>query len=90
MSKNYWGQGLATEAARAALHYGFNQLGLSDIIAVVEPANIASVTVFCLSPFNEAIAQLSALRSQAQQALQYAFEIRLPGLAVDWPHLHTL
>jgi RimJ/RimL family protein N-acetyltransferase len=34
LSENYWGHGLATEAARAALHYGFNKLELPDIIAV--------------------------------------------------------
>ena len=45
LSENYWGQGLATEAARAALDYGFNKLGLPDILAVVEPANTASVRV---------------------------------------------
>lgn len=45
LSENYWEHGLATEAARAALDYGFNKLGLPDIIAVVEPANIASVRV---------------------------------------------
>ncbi|WP_143173008.1 GNAT family N-acetyltransferase [Scytonema sp. HK-05] len=27
------------------LHYGFNELGVPDILAVVEPANIASVRV---------------------------------------------
>ena len=35
----YWGQGYATEAARAALDYGFSGLGLQEIVAVTVPAN---------------------------------------------------
>jgi RimJ/RimL family protein N-acetyltransferase len=35
----YWGQGYATEAARAALDYGFREIGLSDIVALTVPAN---------------------------------------------------
>lgn len=45
LSEKYWGQGLATEAAKATLDYGLNQLKLPYILAVVEPANIASVRV---------------------------------------------
>lgn len=42
LSSEYWGQGLATEAAMAMLHYGFDIIGLKRIIAVVKPDNIAS------------------------------------------------
>ncbi|MCI0379015.1 MAG: GNAT family N-acetyltransferase [Gemmataceae bacterium] len=41
----HWGQGLATEAARAALRYGFEQLGLKRIIGLVDPQNAVSVRV---------------------------------------------
>jgi RimJ/RimL family protein N-acetyltransferase len=41
----YWGQGYATEASKAVIHYGFNTLNLVKIIAMVLPANIASVNV---------------------------------------------
>ena len=41
----YWGLGLATEASRAAVHYGFAHLGLEQIIGLVVPANVASVRV---------------------------------------------
>jgi len=37
-----WGQGLATEGARACLRFGFDQLGLGRIIGVTNPANAAS------------------------------------------------
>ncbi len=40
-----WGQGLATEAGREGLAYGFETLGLSTIIAVMHPENIASQRV---------------------------------------------
>ncbi|MEU8236225.1 GNAT family N-acetyltransferase [Actinoplanes sp. NPDC048967] len=37
-----WGQGYATEAARASLAYGFDGCGLSSIVAVVRHENAAS------------------------------------------------
>lgn len=35
----FWGRGLATEAGRAALKYGFEQLQLREIVAFTVPAN---------------------------------------------------
>lgn len=40
-----WGQGYATEAARAALDYGFGTLGLDLIFAITLPDNLASQAV---------------------------------------------
>jgi RimJ/RimL family protein N-acetyltransferase len=37
--RRYWGRGYASEAARAALGYGFGKLGLTEIVAVTVPAN---------------------------------------------------
>ena len=42
IAREYWGQGLATEAARAILHYGFEKLNLSRLISVIDSENIAS------------------------------------------------
>jgi len=42
LDKAYWGQGLATEAARAIVQYGFEQLHLPRIICLPEPENLAS------------------------------------------------
>jgi len=39
LSQVYWGRGYATEAARAALDFGFNRLGLDEIVATTAPAN---------------------------------------------------
>jgi RimJ/RimL family protein N-acetyltransferase len=38
----YWGQGLATEGARAALRYGFETLALNEIVSFTVPANMRS------------------------------------------------
>lgn len=38
----FWGQGYATEGARAALQYGFDVLKLDEIVSVTVPANIRS------------------------------------------------
>lgn len=39
---DYWGQGLATEAAQAVRDYGFNQLRLPRLISLIHPDNAAS------------------------------------------------
>jgi RimJ/RimL family protein N-acetyltransferase len=41
----HWGAGLATEAGRAIVPYGFDVLGLERMIGLVDPANVASVRV---------------------------------------------
>jgi RimJ/RimL family protein N-acetyltransferase len=45
LAKQYWGQGFATEAARAVLRHGFEVLGLDRVIGLAQPANIASQRV---------------------------------------------
>ena len=42
IAAQYWNQGYATEAARAVLHFGFERLNLSEIVALTVPANAAS------------------------------------------------
>jgi len=44
-SRAAWGRGLATEAAAAALDYGFRKLELDPIVAVSDPDNAASHNV---------------------------------------------
>lgn len=43
--RRFWGQGLATEAAAASLRYGFEQVGLSEIVALTLPVNRRSQRV---------------------------------------------
>lgn len=45
LNPNYWRQGLATEAARAVLRWGFETLDLKRIVAVTGPSNLASQRV---------------------------------------------
>jgi [ribosomal protein S5]-alanine N-acetyltransferase len=45
IARPYWGQGLATEAARAFVEYGFEVIGMRRIIAGINAENIASITV---------------------------------------------
>jgi RimJ/RimL family protein N-acetyltransferase len=45
LGKPFWGQGLATEGAQTSLLYGFEDLGLETIVAIVHPENIASQRV---------------------------------------------
>jgi RimJ/RimL family protein N-acetyltransferase len=39
---DFWGNGYATEAARASLEYGFDELGLSEVVSIFQPDNVAS------------------------------------------------
>ena len=45
IARDYWGQGLATEAAQAILNYGFEQLNLSRLVSLIDAENIASQRV---------------------------------------------
>jgi [ribosomal protein S5]-alanine N-acetyltransferase len=42
LDRAYWNQGLATEAAKASLKYGFEQVKLDKIVALTLPHHIAS------------------------------------------------
>lgn len=42
VSKDYWGQGIASEALEAVVRYGYHHLRLERIEALIEPANVAS------------------------------------------------
>jgi ribosomal-protein-alanine N-acetyltransferase len=45
LGKPYWGQGLATEAAQAAVQFGFQSMGLDRIVALASVENGASQRV---------------------------------------------
>ncbi|MGH7061707.1 MAG: GNAT family N-acetyltransferase [Stellaceae bacterium] len=42
LARAYWGKGYASEAARAALDFGFGELALAEIVAITNPANLRS------------------------------------------------
>ncbi len=45
LDRPFWGKGYATQAAQAALQFGFERLGLEEVIALVHPDNLASQRV---------------------------------------------
>src|SRR5205085_6573703 len=45
IAKPYWGQGLATEAARALIEHGFRDHGLRRLISIIHPDNKGSIRV---------------------------------------------
>ena len=42
LAAEHWGHGYATEAARAVLAYGFERLGLAEIVSFTTTANVRS------------------------------------------------
>jgi len=42
LRRDSWGKGYATEGARAALRFGFERLGLEEIVGFTVPANLRS------------------------------------------------
>jgi RimJ/RimL family protein N-acetyltransferase len=45
LDRPYWGNGYATEAARAALEYGFVNLPVPKLLSLIDPENTASQRV---------------------------------------------
>ena len=45
ISKEYWGEGFASEAAQAVMQYAFGTIGLKRLVAVANPENVGSVRV---------------------------------------------
>lgn len=45
LARDAWGKGYATEAARAAIAYGFETVGLAEIVAFLLPMNRRSAAV---------------------------------------------
>jgi RimJ/RimL family protein N-acetyltransferase len=54
MIPKYWGKGFATEAAKACLDYGINQLKLSPIYAIADDGNSGSKNVLVKAGFKPA------------------------------------
>jgi len=45
LARSAWGHGYATEAGRAALEYGFDTIGLPEVVAVTMASNVRSQAV---------------------------------------------
>lgn len=45
LKPEYWGRGLATEIARAVMEYGWRRFNFDRLVAVIRPANQASIRV---------------------------------------------
>jgi RimJ/RimL family protein N-acetyltransferase len=45
LAREHWGQGYATEAAREALRFGFEDLGLEEIVSFTVSQNVRSIRV---------------------------------------------
>jgi RimJ/RimL family protein N-acetyltransferase len=67
LSREFWGRGIATEAASAALNFGFDELGLGSIIAYTAARNL---------PSRRVMARLGMLRDPAE-------DFRHPGLPAN-------
>ena len=45
LARAHWGQGFATEAARAVRDYAFETLRLPRLVALIDPGNVRSIRV---------------------------------------------
>lgn len=45
IARRFWGQGLASEAARAALRWGFENIATDEIVSAIDPNNARSIRV---------------------------------------------
>jgi [ribosomal protein S5]-alanine N-acetyltransferase len=73
-NRRYWGQGYATEAARAVLAFAFGSLGLNRVGAVVLPDNLGSITVLTRLGFQQegVQRQFTQLRGRPEDLLCFS------------------
>jgi ribosomal-protein-alanine N-acetyltransferase len=45
LNSDFWGRGIATEAATACRDYGFVTLGFERLVSIIDPRNLASIRV---------------------------------------------
>jgi [ribosomal protein S5]-alanine N-acetyltransferase len=45
LHRQYWGKGMATEACLAVCHCAFTQLGINELISIIDPKNTRSLKV---------------------------------------------
>lgn len=69
LGREHWGQGFASEAARASASFGFDALGLAELVAITVPGNLRSRRV---------MERLGMSRDPAE-------DFDHPGLAEDSP-----
>lgn len=79
----HWRKGLATEACRAVVPYGFETLNLTEITALVQPENVASVRVLekCGLTFTEIVNYRG--RSVARYAIGASSTNNSPGCSTS-------
>lgn len=68
LARQYWGKGLATEAARAVLAHGFETLRVQRIIATVQSSNRASMRI--IEKLNMSLE--SSFMRNGREVLQFA------------------
>lgn len=83
LNRHFWGQGYATEAAKALLTFGFEKLNLHRIFATCDPANIASAHVLeKIGMQHEGrLREHKRVRGKWRDSLLYAI------LDYEWKHL---
>ena len=74
-----WNRGLATEAARAALDYGFNVIGFPQVISAVLPDNAASRRI----ADKLGMAVEGAIKRDSQSHLRYVIDNPSPNPPSD-------
>jgi len=45
LGRAWWGRGYATEAAQAAMDWGFEEVGFAELLSLIDPDNHASIAV---------------------------------------------
>ncbi|HEX8230834.1 MAG TPA: GNAT family N-acetyltransferase [Chloroflexia bacterium] len=80
LNRNYWGQGLATEAVRGVLGFAFGEMGLNRVQAIVLPDNKGSMRVL-----EKAGMQREGLLRKYQYVLGDYWDVYIYGvLKSDW------
>ncbi|MEU6179777.1 GNAT family N-acetyltransferase [Streptomyces coeruleorubidus] len=72
LGRSHWGQGLATEAAEAAVRFGFEERRLERIVSITQVGNDASersMTKLGMHPVRETVNPTCGRRGQGRDTL---------------------
>lgn len=82
LGRPYWGRGFATEGGLVGMAFGFDTLGLGQIVGIVHPENVASQRVL----IKLGLTLTGPAHYFGMDCLHYVAERTSPQASVDIPH----
>lgn len=82
LDPEYWGQGIMTEALQAVLRYGFEEMGLNRIQAIIDSENVQSMKLVHRLGFKKE----GVLRQRSYFGSRFRDDVCFSLLKQEWTH----